>query len=416
MTTDLWARLVRRRILTDTRVGAALRDVPASAFVRPPLGEVLPVDAPVATSLDPPRFMLPPPRVLVMLLQMLELEKGVKVLLLGSTGGYVEALVARLTDPAPVTVWEEDAGLAAATRSALAANGAADRVSFVGAPAGDRFDRVTTADGIARLEPRAKEAIADMGFALYRSLRDAPQFVKVLRSGSDYLELATSDAGPTADADSRRRLDVGRELLLGRMLENAWDRRVESEHDRHFAEVVDETFAHPELLPPMSPDARARYDAARVLFHFAYIYQSAGDFETAIDVYRASLAVRPTAEAHTFLGWVYSFEDRYEEAIAECEEAIATDPTFGNPYNDIGAYLIELNRPDEAIPWFEKAKRAERYCCHFYAYSNLGRVYLMKGLYAKARKEFREALRINPQYSYAREMLRRVERGSDYIA
>ena len=46
---------------------------------------------------------------------------------------------------------------------------------------------------------------------------------------------------------------------------------------------------------------------------------------------------------------------RLEEAIEECHKAIAVDPTFGNPYNDIGAYLIEMGRLDEAIPWLERA-------------------------------------------------------------
>src|SRR5207253_8419965 len=39
----------------------------------------------------------------------------------------------------------------------------------------------------------------------------------------------------------------------------------------------------------------------------------------------------------------------------ECKKAIAVDPTFGNPYNDIGAYLIERGEHAQAIPWLEKA-------------------------------------------------------------
>ena len=50
-----------------------------------------------------------------------------------------------------------------------------------------------------------------------------------------------------------------------------------------------------------------------------------------MQLYQASLAELPTAEAHTFLGWVYSFDRRYDEAIAECKRAIAVDATFGNP-------------------------------------------------------------------------------------
>lgn len=39
-----------------------------------------------------------------------------------------------------------------------------------------------------------------------------------------------------------------------------------------------------------------------------------------------------------------------EEAIAECHKAIALDLDFGNPYNDIGVYLIEREDLDGAIP------------------------------------------------------------------
>ncbi len=83
------------------------------------------------------------------------------------------------------------------------------------------------------------------------------------------------------------------------------------------------------------------------LFERAYQCQQAGDHAGAIRLYQASLAEQPTPEAHTFLGWVYSFERRFAEAIAECKRAIAVDPAFGNPYNDIGVYLIELGRPDD---------------------------------------------------------------------
>ncbi len=417
----LWESLERRRLLTDDRVKAALREVPFAPFVAPPFAAVAPVDAPLAIAVAASNVVLPPPRLLVLLLQMLELEKDVSVLLLGTSGGYVEALIAQLVAPAPVTVWEEDVELAGASRRLLEANGFAGRVTFVaGPPEQVRFDRVTTMEQIVRLDAKSRELIADMGFAAYRALREIPQFMKLLRSGEEYLELGTSDAarvgGAEAGARHGPREDIGRELILGRMLENAWARREETEHDRQFAAVVDDTFAKPNELPAMGPEERGRYDAAKILFHLAYVYQSAGEFDPALDLYRASVSVRPTAEAHTFLGWVQSFQGRYEDAIRECERAIAVDPAFGNPYNDIGAYLIERDRPDDAIPWFEKAKRSERYCCYFYPFANLGRVYMMKGMHEKARKEFEQALRINPQYGYAREMLARIARGSDYIA
>jgi tetratricopeptide (TPR) repeat protein len=76
----------------------------------------------------------------------------------------------------------------------------------------------------------------------------------------------------------------------------------------------------------------------------AYEAQMEGDYDRAVELYGESLALHPTAEAHTFLGWTFHFQGKIREAIAECERAIEVDPDFGNPYNDIGAYLIGLER------------------------------------------------------------------------
>src|SRR5262249_38344426 len=85
-------------------------------------------------------------------------------------------------------------------------------------------------------------------------------------------------------------------------------------------------------------------DAARTAFQGAWGPQRGGRLEGPPANSRRSIAIHPTAEAHTFLGWTLSHLGRHEDAIAECKTAIAVDPLFGNPYNDIGAYLIELGR------------------------------------------------------------------------
>src|SRR5256886_15742287 len=75
-----------------------------------------------------------------------------------------------------------------------------------------------------------------------------------------------------------------------------------------------------------------------------------GELDAAIERYQQSIALPPTAEAHTFLGWTYSFQGRLEDAIAQCKEAIAVDADFGNPYNDIGSYPIQPGALREAGP------------------------------------------------------------------
>src|ERR1035438_4881063 len=78
----------------------------------------------------------------------------------------------------------------------------------------------------------------------------------------------------------------------------------------------------------------------------AYQAQMEGDYDRAVELYQSSLELHPTAEAHTFLGWTYHFQGKLIDAISECKRAIELDPDFGNPYNDIGAYMIELAQFD----------------------------------------------------------------------
>lgn len=138
-------------------------------------------------------------------------------------------------------------------------------------------------------------------------------------------------------------------------------------------------------------------------------HQMARNFDEAIRLYKQSIALYPTADAHTYLGWAYSYQGRLNEAIAECETAIQLDPEFGNPYNDIGVYLMQQQRPDDAIPWLERAKAASRYEPRHFPYINLGRIYLTKGMIQKALEEFTTALGINPSDDELRQLIEELK-------
>ncbi len=144
------------------------------------------------------------------------------------------------------------------------------------------------------------------------------------------------------------------------------------------------------------------------LFQQAYESQMKGELEEAVSLYKRSLDLHRTAEAHTFLGWTYSFMGRIDEAIDECHRAIQADPEFGNPYNDIGAYLIEKGEFDEAIPWFEKAMVAKRYESPAFPHMNLGRVYEKKGDWDKALESYKKAITLSPNYALAKRALGRL--------
>jgi Tfp pilus assembly protein PilF len=155
-------------------------------------------------------------------------------------------------------------------------------------------------------------------------------------------------------------------------------------------------------------DRDKRIELASELLRKAYEKQMKGELQEAEQLYKRSIEAYPTAEAYTFLGWTYSFMGRVDDAIAECRRAIETDPTFGNPYNDIGAYLMQKGEIDEAIPWFERALQAPRYESYCFPHTNLGRAYEAKRDWARARDEFRKAIEQRPDYIPARQGLARI--------
>ena len=140
----------------------------------------------------------------------------------------------------------------------------------------------------------------------------------------------------------------------------------------------------------------------------AYDHQMNGRLDQAIEWYTHSIEIFPTAEAYTFRGWTRSFQGRYEQAIEDCRKAIDVDPTFGNPYNDIGAYLIELGRLEEGIPWLEKATKAERYDPRHFPHFNLARIYIQGFAYDKALQHLEKTIEYQPNHQAARRELARI--------
>src|SRR6185503_5079193 len=159
----------------------------------------------------------------------------------------------------------------------------------------------------------------------------------------------------------------------------------------------------------LTEEEEAAKRTALLFFQQAYEAQMRGELDEAADLYKQSISAFPTAEAHTFLGWSYSFMGLTDEAIAECHRAIEVDPDFGNPYNDIGAYLIEQGNLHSAIPWLLSAMDAVRYESYFYPHFNLGRVYESLGRAYDALREYKAAIDLNPKYALAGRAFRTLQ-------
>lgn len=149
---------------------------------------------------------------------------------------------------------------------------------------------------------------------------------------------------------------------------------------------------------------------AQIFLEDGRYHISMGDYETAVDYLQKSLQLSPSAEAYTYLGWVLSLRGETEEAIELCMKAIRLEPEFGNPYNDIGSYLIKQGRLDDAIPWLKRAKEAPRYDTPHFPFINMGRIFSNQGKIDEAIEEFKEALALSPDYPEIVTVLHELEK------
>jgi len=130
-----------------------------------------------------------------------------------------------------------------------------------------------------------------------------------------------------------------------------------------------------------------------------------GDVVAARDSFKASANLVPTADALTYWGWMEHHLGKTDQAIDLCKRAIDVDPDFGNPYNDIGSYLVGQGKLEEAIPWLEKATKAPRYEPRQFPHMNLGRIFLAQGLPIRALEQLEKAREIAPNDEGIRQMI-----------
>jgi protein-L-isoaspartate O-methyltransferase/Flp pilus assembly protein TadD len=421
----LFHRLKGIKLLKNRAAESALRSVRRSAFLPPELEALGDCDAPLPCKCGDTGRFVPSVRFMALLLEALELTQGQRVAVIDSRGGYVAAAIAAtIGRKGSVTAVEFDLSDEEAVLKNLERAGFSEAVEVMSLYAFMAKSSTYTRVLLLADELTPKDIlpqVSELGFVVSRGGPEGLALARHVRSGDDFLEILFGDmrligpmAGPRG-GEIAMDIDVSRVLGLEDIVSHVWTGKFTAEKEANVAELVKETFEDGPLdLVRHGGKDKQKMSAVKA-FHAAYLYQTMGYLEDAEDLYKASLRIIPSAEAHTFLGWRLSFDGRYEEAIEECKRAIEVDSTLGNPYNDIGAYLIELGRLDEAVEWLQRALESERYCCYCYAHCNLGRVYLMKGMGQMAKRELDKALELNPRYDLARELLDRAEGEQDYI-
>jgi adenylate cyclase len=133
-----------------------------------------------------------------------------------------------------------------------------------------------------------------------------------------------------------------------------------------------------------------------------------GSLDKAIELVQKALALDDTtAEAHGFLGYLYTQKKEYEKGIAQGERAVALNP--GDP-TVLTYYAMSLNfagRSEEAITLLQKAIRLNPVGSYYNHLSNhqFGNALLYTGRYEEAVSAYKKAIQRAPNYMWSHLML-----------
>jgi len=118
-------------------------------------------------------------------------------------------------------------------------------------------------------------------------------------------------------------------------------------------------------------------------------------YEEALACYNCALAIHPDVpELLSNRGNALRNLDRLDEAETSLREALRLKPDFANAHNNLGSVLDDLGRFEEAEASLRTALRLEP--AHALAHYNLGNILYNLGRATEAQASFRTALRLRP--------------------
>jgi protein O-mannosyl-transferase len=142
--------------------------------------------------------------------------------------------------------------------------------------------------------------------------------------------------------------------------------------------------------------------------NYGFWLVNAGRTSEAVAHFETSLKLRPdNVPALLNLGRVAEQRGSLGEAAARLREAYRIDPSDVAVLVNLATVEVKLGHPDAAVPLYEQALRLGTAEAHI-AQNGLGVALMSLGRVAEAAGHFREALRLKPDYDFARANLERA--------
>jgi tetratricopeptide (TPR) repeat protein len=130
----------------------------------------------------------------------------------------------------------------------------------------------------------------------------------------------------------------------------------------------------------------------------ALCYQHLKQFDSAIEAYRKSLAIKPNNVAvQTNLGSALKEQGKLEEALEAYTKALEIKPDYAEAYNNMGTVFQEQGKLEEAIEAYNKALAIKP--DNPKGHNNMGNALKEQGKLGEAIEAYNKALAIKPNYA-----------------
>ncbi|MBW2623356.1 MAG: tetratricopeptide repeat protein [Deltaproteobacteria bacterium] len=169
---------------------------------------------------------------------------------------------------------------------------------------------------------------------------------------------------------------------------------------------------------------------AEVYYNMGYIYTAQGNYDEAILCLRKATQINNAfARAYRMMGQVYIKIDKPKEAVTNLQKAAdlymdkdmdenaesillqvaELNPNTLNVYNSLGIIYRKQGKYDLAVEQYQKAIKVDAEDEHIYY--NLSRVYLVMKDFTNASNALKKALEFSPDFTEAKELLNSIEMG-----
>ncbi|MDX1531299.1 MAG: SgcJ/EcaC family oxidoreductase [Rhodothermales bacterium] len=231
--------------------------------------------------------------------------------------------------------------------------------------------------------------------------------------GTATLALAQMVPVTTDSEDARAHFEKGRHAASNVQFDKArmhFDAALEADPEFVLAHLYRAAFSPPEKRAAHLEKAKRHLadasEGERMMVE-AYEAGEADDYDGEVALY-TSIAERYTDDPypHLHLGWAHYGAERYDDALAAAERALAADANFAAAYNIIG--YSELAQEDHAAAE-EAFKNYVRLAPdEANPYDSLGELYLNMERYDEAAELFEKALARDPDFTASRTNLARI--------